>query len=90
VAGDLVAAMAGFRPQLLVDAAEVIPRYDRPVLLLWGDSCEFFPITDAQRLAAEFPNATLRPVPEAKTWVPIDDPGAVTDAIVEFVPIPVP
>ena len=89
VAGDFVAAMAGFRPQLLIDAAEAIPRFDRPVLLIWGDSCDFFPIADAQRLASDFPQATLVPVPAAKTWVPIDDPTAVADAIGNFVPTPV-
>jgi pimeloyl-ACP methyl ester carboxylesterase len=87
VAGDLVAAMAGFRPQLLLDAARQIPLFDRPVLLVWGDACDFFPITDAQRLAADFPRATLIPVPGAKTWVPVDNPGAVTEAIEKFVPL---
>jgi pimeloyl-ACP methyl ester carboxylesterase len=86
VAGDLVAAMAGFRPQLLLDAAEVIPHYDRPVLLVWGDSCEFFPPGDAERLASDFPDATLQHVPGAKTWVPVDDPAALSDAIAGFVP----
>ena len=86
VAGDMVAAMAGFRPQLLVDAAEVIPRFDRPVLLIWGEACGFFPMTQARRLASDFPRATLVPVPGAKTWVPVDDPAAVADAIVNFVP----
>jgi pimeloyl-ACP methyl ester carboxylesterase len=90
VADDLVAAMAGFHPQLLIDAAEAIPRFDWPVLLVWGDSCDFFPITDAQRLASEFPNATLVPIPGAKTWVPIDNPAAVSDALVEFVPATAP
>lgn len=90
VADDLVAAQAGFRPQLLIDAAEAIPRFDQPVLLIWGESCDFFPITDAQRLASEFPFATLVSVPGAKTWVPIDNPVAVTDAIVNFVPTPAP
>jgi pimeloyl-ACP methyl ester carboxylesterase len=89
VAGDLVAAMAGFRPQLLLDASEVIPHYDRPVLLVWGDACEFFPVADAERLAADFPSARLVAVPGAKTWVPVDDPGAVVDAIAAFVPAPV-
>ena len=69
-----------------LDAAEVIPHYDRPVLLVWGDSCEFFPPGDAERLASDFPHATLRPVPGAKTWVPVDDPVALTDAIAVFVP----
>ena len=90
VAGDLVAAMAGFRPQLLIDAAEAIPRFDRPVLLVWGESCGFFPMTHAQRLASEFPRATLVSVPKAKTWVPVDNPAAVADAIGKFVPTPAP
>ena len=47
--------MGGFRPQLLLDAAEAIPHFDRPVLLVWGDSCEFFPAGDAERLASDFP-----------------------------------
>ncbi len=86
VADDFVAAMGSFHPQPLIDAAEAIPRFDRPVLLIWGDSCDFFPISQAQRLASEFPQATLIPVPGAKTWVPIDNPRAVTDGIVKFVP----
>jgi pimeloyl-ACP methyl ester carboxylesterase len=86
VADDLVLAMAGFRPQLLIDAARAIPRFDRPVLLIWGERCRFFPIADAQRLASEFPSAALIAIPEAKTWVPIDNPTAVADAIVEYVP----
>jgi pimeloyl-ACP methyl ester carboxylesterase len=89
VADDFVAAMGSFRPQSLVDAAEAIPRFDRPVLLVWGDSCDFFPITHAHRLTSEFPRATLISIPGAKTWVPIDNPPAVTDAIVQFVPTPV-
>jgi pimeloyl-ACP methyl ester carboxylesterase len=90
VADDLVAALAGFRPQLLVDATAAIPRFDRPVLLIWGESCDFFPITDAQRLVSELPCATLVSVPGAKTWVPIDSPTAVADAIGKFVPTPIP
>lgn len=86
VAGDLVAAMGGFRPQPLLDASAAIPRYDRPVLLVWGEACDFFPIAGAQRLAAAFPDATLIRVPAAKTWLPIDAPDAVSDAIAAFVP----
>lgn len=86
VAADLVAAFAGFRPELLVDAAAAIERFDRPVLVVWGDACDFFPMADAERLAAAFPHATLVPVAGAKTWVPVDAPAAVADAIASFVP----
>jgi pimeloyl-ACP methyl ester carboxylesterase len=90
VAGDLVAAMAGFRPRLLLDAAAAIPGFDRPVLLVWGEECTFFPVAHARRLASDFPRATLVTVPGAKTWVPVDNPAAVAGAIADFVPAPVP
>ncbi len=90
VADDLIAAMAGFRPQLLLDAAREIPRFDQPVLLIWGEDCRFFPMSQARRLASDFPRATLVPVPGAKTWVPVDNPAAVAGAIARFVPAQVP
>jgi pimeloyl-ACP methyl ester carboxylesterase len=89
VIDDYVAAAADFRPELLLDASEAIPRFDRPVLLVWGDSCPFFPMSDAQRLESNFPNATLITGPGAKTWVPVDNPSAVAEAIGSFVPAPV-
>jgi pimeloyl-ACP methyl ester carboxylesterase len=73
---------------LLIDAATAIPQFDRPVLLVWGEECGFFPIQHARRLADDFPRATLVPVPGARTWVPVDNPAAVADAIVSFVPAP--
>jgi pimeloyl-ACP methyl ester carboxylesterase len=86
VLGDLVAAMAGFRPEILIDAATAIPRFDRPVLLVWGESCGFFPPEHGRRLAADFPHATMVTVPGAKTWVPVDSPDAVASEIGKFVP----
>ena len=86
VAGDLIAAMAGFRPQLLLDAAAAIPGFGRPVLLVWGEECPFFPVAQARRLAADFPDATLVTVPGARTWVPVDNPAAVAGALAEFAP----
>jgi pimeloyl-ACP methyl ester carboxylesterase len=90
VADDLVAALAGERPQLLIDAARAIPGFDRPVLVIWGEACKFFPTDYARRLASDFPSATLVTVPGAGTWVPVDNPDAVSDGIAKFVPTPVP
>ena len=89
VIGDYVAVQGSCEPQMLIDAATVIPRFHRPVLLIWGDACGFFPIEDARRLASDFPDARLIAVPGAKAWVPVDNPVAVADEIVEFVPAPV-
>lgn len=89
VVDDMVAAMAGFRPELLVDAAAAIPEFDRPVLLIWGESDQFFPIAHAHRLASDFPQATLVSVPGSKAWVPVDNPRAVVEGIAAHVPVPV-
>lgn len=86
VRSDIVAAMGGFRPELLVDAAAAIPQFEKPVLLVWGDRDDFFPMAHAQRLLSDFPNASLVPVAGAKAWVPVDNPAAVADAIGAFVP----
>jgi len=75
---------------MLRSQPEPIPRYDRPVVLIWGEAGDYFPLADARRLASEFPCATLVSVPGANTWVPVDSPVAVADAIVNFVPTPVP
>jgi pimeloyl-ACP methyl ester carboxylesterase len=90
IVDDFVAASATFRPQLLLDAAEAIPRFEQLVLLIWGDSCDFFPMAYAERLASDFPHARLIPVPGAKTWVSVDNPLAVVDGIANFVPTTVP
>jgi pimeloyl-ACP methyl ester carboxylesterase len=89
IAGDLVAALAGCRPQLMLDATEALPRFERPVLLVWGEACEFFPVSLARRLASDFGDATLTTIPGAKAWVPVDAPAALSDAIGAFVPTPV-
>ncbi len=89
VIGDYVALQGSCEPQLLLDAAGAIPRFGRPVLLIWGDACGFFPLSDAQRLVSDFPDARLTTVPGAKAWVPVDDPVAVADGIAGFVPAPV-
>jgi pimeloyl-ACP methyl ester carboxylesterase len=80
-AGDLVAAMAGFEPRLLLDGVDALRRFEKPVVIVWGEACEFFPLTLAERLAADFPDATLISVPGAKTWVPIDAPQPLIDAL---------
>jgi pimeloyl-ACP methyl ester carboxylesterase len=79
-----VAAFAGFRPSILLAATPALERFDKPVLLAWGDACEFFPLADAERLAATFPKATMTTIAGSKTWVPVDKPDELAAAIGSF------
>ncbi|MBV9088720.1 MAG: alpha/beta hydrolase [Mycobacteriaceae bacterium] len=66
------------------DLTEVATRFSgftKPVTLVWGQRDRCFTPGLGRRLAAQFPNAALIEVPDAKTFVPLDNPAAVIDAI---------
>ena len=65
-------------------AAEKLPGFDRPTLLVWAPEDRFFPMRYAERLEEAIPDARLVTVPDAKTFVSLDQPGAVADAIAAF------
>jgi pimeloyl-ACP methyl ester carboxylesterase len=61
--------------------AQLIERFDRPVLLAWGPEDQVFPIAHAQRYAAALANAEVVEIPDAYSFTPEDQPGALADAI---------
>jgi pimeloyl-ACP methyl ester carboxylesterase len=70
-----------------VDAAELVElstrlrRFTKPVVLLWGDADQFFPIDLAHRLCEAFPDAQLFEIPGGHLFFPLDDPQRVADEI---------
>lgn len=71
---DLRKVLRGISPDHTLEAAKRLPAFDRPVLIAWGDRDKFFPLSDAERLAALFPNARLERISGARTFVQIDAP----------------
>lgn len=69
----------------LLDVSTRLHRFTRPVLLVWGDADRFFRIASAHRLARTFPDARVVPVPGGLTFLPLDEPARVAEAIVGFV-----
>jgi pimeloyl-ACP methyl ester carboxylesterase len=65
-------------------AAEKLESFDKPALLVWAPEDRFFPIRYAERLEQAIPDARLVRVPDARTFVSLDQPGAVADAIGAF------
>lgn len=65
----------------LTDTATRFPQFGKPVTLVWGMSDRCFTPSLARRMAALFPNTRMVEVPGAKTFVALDDPDAVIDAI---------
>jgi pimeloyl-ACP methyl ester carboxylesterase len=61
--------------------ARLIEAFDHPVLFAWGPEDQVFPIAHARRYAAALAKAVVVPIPDAYSFTPEDQPGALADAI---------
>ncbi len=75
--------------------ARLIEAFDGPVLFAWGPEDEVFPIAHARRYADELAHAEVVEIPDAYSFTPEDQPGALAEAIrrccrspLEPVPLP--
>jgi pimeloyl-ACP methyl ester carboxylesterase len=82
---DVAKFARGVSNRVTLEVAEVLRRFDRPVLLLWGDADRFFPLSLAERLRAMIPNARLQPVRGGGLLLALDCPEAVADGIAAFI-----
>jgi pimeloyl-ACP methyl ester carboxylesterase len=78
---DLAALLRQVATADLTDVATRLPRFTKPVTLVWGQRDRCFTPALGRRLAGAFGNAKLIEVPDAKTFVSLDNPEAVIDAI---------
>ncbi len=75
----------GVRRTELLDAESWLAQFDKPARLVWGTRDRHFTLASARRLAAALPRATVVEVEGATTFVSIDRPDAVAEAIVGIV-----
>ena len=81
IRADAARFMSGIDKADLLDVSTRLDRFSKPVRLVWGDADRFFKLEFAQRLAEVFPDAELITVPGARTFVPLDEPDLVADAV---------
>ncbi len=82
---DAKKVTVGMNKRYTLEAAEKLSASELPVLLTWAPGDKLFPISYAQRLARETPNAKLVEIPDAGTFVPLDQPARLADEIASFV-----
>lgn len=81
---DLKKVTAGMNKRHTLAAAKKLSETKPPLRLLWAPGDKYFPIKYAERLAGEAGNAEIVRIPDAKTFVPLDQPQRVADEIAEF------
>jgi pimeloyl-ACP methyl ester carboxylesterase len=75
---------AGMNKRYTLEAAQRLRDAELPILLAWAPGDRFFPISYAQRFAGEMKNARVVEIPDAKTFVPLDQPAQLADLIADF------
>ncbi|UGT38984.1 alpha/beta hydrolase [Nocardia yamanashiensis] len=81
---DLRRLLKTLNKRYTMEAAKHFGAIDIPVLLAWAREDKLFPVANAERLAREFPDATLRLIDDSYTFLPEDQPELLTEAILEF------
>ena len=66
-----------------LEAAEKLRGSELPILLAWAPGDRFFPLKFAERLAGEARNARIVEIPDAGTFVPLDQPQRLADEIAD-------
>jgi pimeloyl-ACP methyl ester carboxylesterase len=69
---------------LLVAAAERLPAFDRPALVVWASGDRVMPPEHGRRLAALLPQAKLVEIDDSYTLVPLDQPIRLAGEIRAF------
>ncbi len=82
---DAKKVTAGMNKRYTLEAAEKLRGSQLPLLLTWAPGDRFFPIRYAERLASGMPNARVVEIPDAKTFVPLDQPQRLAEEIAAFV-----
>jgi pimeloyl-ACP methyl ester carboxylesterase len=72
-------------PNLLIKAAERLPGFDRPALVVWAAGDRVMPPDHGRRLADLLPQGQLVEVDDTATLIPLDQPTHLARLIKDFV-----
>ncbi len=81
---DTARFLRGWSAADLADAATRLGKFEKPVLLAWAPEDLFFKFSLAERLAETFPDARIVRIPDARTFVALDQPERLAEAIASF------
>ena len=85
IRNDFIAFLRGIRPAELAQITPRMSRVDLPVRMVWGRDDRCFTPAHGRRLAAVFPGgAPFVEVPDARTFVSLDQPQILADEIIEL------
>ena len=82
---DAAKVLRGISARHTMAAAEALRTLPAPVLIAWAPEDTVFTVHDAQRLAADIPDARLVLIEDSLTFIPEDQPERLAEEIAAFV-----
>jgi pimeloyl-ACP methyl ester carboxylesterase len=71
--------------RILIGAAERLPSFGRPALVVWASDDRVMPLAHGRRLADLLSHGTLVEIEDSYTLLPLDQPARLAQVIAEFV-----
>ena len=68
----------------MLDAAERLPSFERPALVVWASQDRVMPPEHGRRLAELLPHGRLVEITDSYTLIPLDQPTRLAEAIQQF------
>jgi pimeloyl-ACP methyl ester carboxylesterase len=81
---ELASVLRGIDKRYTLEAAQHFGAFEKPVLIAWAPEDRFFKLSNAERLARDFPNARLERIDQSLTFVPVDQPRRLAELITGF------
>jgi pimeloyl-ACP methyl ester carboxylesterase len=83
---DAVRVLRGIAAEkhVLIDAAERLPSFDRPALVVWASDDRVMPIEHGHRLSELLPQGRFVEIADSYTLLPLDQPAALARIVSEF------
>ena len=81
---DVAKLLRGVDPALTRAAADRLPGFDRPALVVWASEDRVFPVDHGRRLAALLPNARFEEIADSYAFIPEDQPDRLSELVGAF------
>jgi pimeloyl-ACP methyl ester carboxylesterase len=82
---DFAALVRAISSRYTIEAAQRLPAFDKPALVVWSLHDRLFPLSHGHRLAALLPQGRLSVIDDAGAFIPEDQPERLAAVIDQFV-----
>ena len=81
---DLARLLRAVDTRYMFEAADALPGFGRPALVLWAADDKLFPLGHGRRLAELLPQGSFETMPDSRTFIPEEQPERLAARVLEF------